>query len=276
MNPVHVSSLVITQVDGWREIPWLRHGFSTRLGGFSTIYSQGGAAELNLGFTNDDDPALVMANREAFRAAVAPDSEEMVLVRQVHGTVIKRIFPGETGLMGSDGRGVYAADGMMTAAPGVLLAVQAADCVPVLVADTRLRVVAAFHAGWRGTAAGMVERGIAGMIQEFGCAPEDLIAAVGPAIGVCCYAVGDEVRESFATRFDYAGELFSPGPDGMHVDLAQANRRQLLAAGLSEQNITLTGECTACTRVDGRRKYFSHRDERGFTGRAVGAIGIAK
>jgi copper oxidase (laccase) domain-containing protein len=88
--------------------------------------------------------------------------------------------------------------------------------------------------------------------------------------------VGDEVRRSFAARFTYAEELFSQRPDGMHVDLAEANRRQLLGAGLKDEAIALVGECTACARVGGRRKYFSHREELGLTGRAVGAIGIAK
>jgi polyphenol oxidase len=261
----------ITQVRGWEKYPWLRHGFSTRQDGFSTVYSGSGCGELNLGYTNDDDPAFVSANRELFRSTVAPDSSELVLVRQVHGTLVKQIAAGETGLMRADGRAAHEADGLMTDVSGVLLAVQAADCVPVLVADTRLKVVAAFHAGWRGTAAGMVEQGIAGMVREYGCRPDDLIAAVGPAIGVCCYTVGDEVRNAFAVRFSYAAELSS----GQRIDLWEANRRQLLGAGIPEAAISVVGECTACTRLNGSRKYFSHRDERGFTGRAVGAIAIA-
>ena len=241
------------------------------MGGFSTIYSQDGQPELNLGFTKDDDPGLVAANREAFREAIAPECGRMLFVRQVHGTFVQRVTAGDSGMMSADGRAVLEADGLMTEVPEILLAAQAADCVPVLVADTRLRVVAAFHAGWRGTAAGMVERGIARMAAEFGCRASDMIAAVGPAIGVCCYTVGDEVRETFAARFGYAAELFS----GANVDLWEANRRQALDAGLAAASITVVGECTACARENGRRKYFSHRDERGFTGRAVGAIGMA-
>jgi len=199
----------------------------------------------------------------------------MVTVRQVHGTDVKLVAVGETGLRTGDGRGVVQADGLMTASPGVMLAIQVADCVPVLVADVKRRVVAGFHAGWRGTAAGIVEQGIAGLVGELGCDPADMIGAIGPSIGACCYTVGEEVRSTFEKRFRYAAELFSDRADGMHVDLAEANRRQLVGAGLRADAVTVLGECTACARWNGRRKYFSHRAERGFTGRSMGLIGIA-
>ncbi len=218
----------------------------------------------------------VRANREAFlRAVSGSDSAEMVTVRQVHGTAVKLVALGETGLKTEDGRAVVEADGLMTAAPGAMLSVQAADCVPVFVADTRLRVVAAFHAGWRGTAAGMVEQGVAKMVAEFGSDPDDMVGAVGPSIGACCYRVGEEVRERFGARLSYATELFSQREYGLHVNLAEANRRQLLGAGLRDVAVVVVGECTACSRVEGTRKYFSHRAEAGFTGRAMGMIGIA-
>jgi YfiH family protein len=263
----------LVRVPGWHEISWLRHGFSTRMGGVSTVY---GPEELNLGFTRDDDAEAVAANRTLFLEAVAGDVRaEMLTVRQVHGVRVLTAGLGDGATLLQDGRAVEEADGMVSAAPGVMLAVQAADCVPVLIADTRLRVVGAFHAGWRGTAAGMVERGIAQMRAEFGCRAEDLTGAVGPAIGRCCYAVGVEVREQFGAAFGYAEELFERRGEGLYLDLWKANQRQMLGAGLSAERITVIGECTACSRVEGRRKYFSHRAERGFTGRGMGMIGIA-
>ena len=99
-------------------------------------------------------------------------------------------------------------DGLMTDVPGVLLGVGTADCVPVLVVDVEKRVVAAFHAGWRGTVARIVERGVAMMRREYGSRVEDLVAAVGPSIGACCYTVGEEVRSEFGGQFGYAEELF--------------------------------------------------------------------
>jgi len=262
-----VKRMDVMRVAGWERYAWLRHGFSTRAGGLSTVY---GGWDLNLGFTKDDNQAAVAGNRAMFLRAVAGDeAAELVTLRQVHGTAVRTVSAGEE-------RGVIEADGLMTAAAGLMLGVQAADCVPVLVADTRQRVVAGFHAGWRGTAAGIVELGIEEMRREFESKAEDLIAAVGPAIGACCYSVGEEVRGAFAGRFPYAAELFTWREDGMHVDLWEANRRQLVGAGLGADRVTVVGECTGCARVDGGRKYFSHRAERGFTGRAMGMIGISR
>jgi YfiH family protein len=267
------GQIEVVRVPDWAQFEWLRHGFSSRAGGLSTVYGPG---ELNLGFTKDDDAVAVAGNRAMFLRAVGGDgAREMVTVRQVHGTRMLQVAAGDSATLIRDGRAVEEADGMISAAPGVVLGVQAADCVPVLVADTKQRVVAAFHAGWRGTVAGVVERGIARMRSEFGSDPEDMIGAVGPSIGACCYSVGEEVREQFAAAFGYADKLFEQREGGLYLDLWQANRRQMVAAGLSAEAVAVVGECSACTRVDGRRKYFSHRAERGFTGRAMGMIGIA-
>ena len=181
---------------------------------------------------------------------------------------------------------------MMTDVGGLLLAIQTADCVPVLVADTRLRVVAAFHAGWRGTVARIVERGLAQMREAYGSRPQDLVAAIGPAIGACCYAVSEEVRAVFVAEFRYGAELFQSrtdrprwerAEDGMvtrgaslYLDLHESNWKQLVEAGVEPKHIqVLREECTACAReANGARRYFSHRAERGFTGRMMSVIGI--
>jgi YfiH family protein len=263
----------VVRVPAWQQFSWLRHGFSTRAGGVSSVYAPG---DLNLGFTKDDDPAAVRENRSLITHTVAEAEWPLLAVKQVHGTHVHLVRDLEPALMAPDGQARVQADGLLTPLPQVLLGVQAADCVPVLVADTRLRVVAAFHAGWRGTAAAIVEMGIARLSSEFGSRPQDLIGAVGPSIGPCCYAVGDEVRENFTRAFPYAAELFTQRDGALFLDLHEANRRQLAAAGLRAAAITVLGECTGCARLpDGRRKYFSHRIEQGFTGRAMGLIGIA-
>ena len=263
----------IVQIPSWNRFDWLRHGFSTRVGGVSRVY---GGDDLNLGFTKDDLPEAVRENRRRFAEAVSGvPNLPIVAVRQVHGTTVKLVEDGENGWGDAEGRATVEADGLMTTASGVLLGVQAADCVPVLVADTRLRVVAAFHAGWRGTVSGIVEQGVAQMQAQFGSRAEDLTGAVGPSIGACCYTVGEEVRERFYEAYAYAAELLAMRETGLHLNLHEANRRQLLGAGLRTDAITVVGECTACTRLgDGRRKYFSHRAEDGFTGRAMGMIGM--
>jgi polyphenol oxidase len=284
---------------GWDRYPWLSAGFSTRQGGQSEAY---GHAEQNLGWTKEDAPETVAANRRRFLQAVAgPKPGLLVTVRQFHSGLIRFADSGADPLTTPDGRALLRGDALITGNHGLLLGIITADCVPVLVADVRRRVVAAFHAGWRGTLARIVERGIGAMRLQYGSNPRDLIAAIGPAIGACCFAVGQEVRFDFESQFSYAPELFSevydsdpvrdkypllfltaraPGhsPIGpqTHLDLIEANRRQLLDSGLSLSRITLTSECTACARLpDGRRRYFSHRAEHGFTGRMLSVIGIA-
>jgi YfiH family protein len=165
----------------------------------------------------------------------------------------------------------------VTNVPGVLIAVGTADCVPVLVVDTAKRAVGAFHAGWRGTVARIAERGIETMRREYGTRGEDLVAAVGPSIGACCYAVGDEVREQFAGEFGYGAELFGEREGELFVDLWEANRQQLMDAGVGAERIAMVGECTACARdAAGERRYFSHRAERGVAGRMLNVVGIAR
>jgi hypothetical protein len=186
---------------------------------------------------------------------------------------------------------------MMTREPGILLGIQTADCIPVLIADVKKHAVAAFHAGWRGTLKRIVGNGVGRMRLEFGSRPEDMIAAIGPGIGACCYAVGEEVRMEFESQFSYAPELFFEGYDSnsikekypllfltarapghsqigpsIHLDLVEANRRQLLEAGLLAKNIYVQGDCTSCRT----NRYFSHRAEHGFTGRSLSVIGIRK
>jgi YfiH family protein len=281
----------------------------------SEIYGEG---SLNLGFTKEDEAAHVAENRRRFLAEVAGGAAaRLVTLRQIHSGMVRVIGPGgvEDGeifptsqsrdvghpvLQTADGRAVLRGDGMVTDVPGVMLGVQVADCVPVLVADVRRRAVAAFHAGWRGTLARIVERGIGRMRLRYGSRPEDLVAVVGPAIGACCYSVGEEVRHEFESQFGYAAELFSevydsdpvrerypllfltaraPGHSNIgpqiHLDLWEANRRQLLCAGVKAKRIAVVGECTACARMGTGLKYFSHRGESGLAGRMMAVVGVA-
>jgi YfiH family protein len=285
---------------------WLRHGFSTRAGGVSRIYdpgaSRGALGGLNLGWTKEDDAENVAENRRRFvRAVGGAGGGKLVTIRQFHSGMLRVVEAGDGPLETPDGRAVLRGDGMMTNVPGVLLGVQVADCVPVLVADVRRKAVAAFHAGWRGTLARIVERGIGTMRLRYGSRPQDLVAVVGPSIGACCYSVGEEVRFEFESQFAYAPELFSevydsdpirdkypllfltaraPGHSNIgpqiHLDLWEANRRQLLDAGVPAKRISVVGECSACARVSGRLKYFSHRGESGFAGRMMAMVGVTK
>jgi YfiH family protein len=264
----------VVQVHEWGKYPWLRAGFSTRQGGQTAAY--GGDGEQNLGWTAEDDPTVVAANRRGLVLSVAGDDAELVTMRQFHSNVIEVVRRGAA-LAADDGKALLHADGLVTAEWGMLLGVQTADCVPVLIADTKSRAVGAFHAGWRGTLARIVQHGVAKMQDEFESKPEDLIAAIGPAIRQCCFAVGDEVRTQFEAEFECAQWLFVRDAAGqLFMDLHKANRQQLMDAGLRAEAITVVAECSACMRTDdGRRKYFSYRAERGVTGRMMSVIGAS-
>jgi polyphenol oxidase len=286
------TKLDVVQVPGMAKIDWLLHGFSTRTGGTSRVYRPDQrAGELNLGFSASDPQSVVEANRARFLDRVTGDAQfPLVTLRQIHSQVIRLVGPGD-----ATPSALHRADGMMTGEPGLLLGIQTADCIPVLVADTRNRAVAAFHAGWRGTLKRIVEAGVGRMRLEFGSRPENLIAAIGPGIGQCCYAVGDEVQSEFESQFSYAADLFcevydsdpirekypllfltarAPGHSNtgpsLHLDLVEANRRQLLDAGLRPTAISVVDECTSCSND----RYFSYRAESGFTGRMLSVIGI--
>ena len=254
---------VILRAASLAAIPWLLHGFSSRVGRVSRAYE--GPAELNLAFTPHDDPAAVRENRRRLLAAAGPPgaSWPLATARQTHSTIVRMVT--------SPDAPAEEADGLITDTPTLFLGILTADCVPILVADTRLRVVAAIHAGWRGTAQRIVEQAVQTLRERFQSVPKDLVAAIGPAIGPCCYEVGEEVQTAFHDSFPYAPSLFRAN----YLDLWQANRHQFLDTGLPSSNITIKNLCTACTRTAaGERLFFSHRAEQGRTGRMMSLIGI--
>jgi YfiH family protein len=286
---VHAENRVqLLQALGLKKIPWLVHGFSTRPGGNTTCY---GGSDLNLGFTKEDNRENVEQNRRQFMlalgAATAGRPWPLIANRQVHSDVIHvlRALP----------RGPLVGDGLITNLAGVAITILTADCLPVLVVDKRNRVIGAFHAGWRGTAQRIVEKCAGIMRREFGSRPEDICAVIGPGIQKCCYAVGEELRHEFESQFAYAAELFhevkgsdpvrekypllflNQRPPGhgdpcirLHLDLTEANRRQLHSAGVLSKHITVLRECSACDT----KKFFSHRADRGRTGRMMALAGI--
>lgn len=250
-----------------------------------------GGKTLNLGFTREDRRENVEQNRSKLllkiRAADGSKPWPLVTLRQIHSDLIH--------LVRSPDPGRLTGDGLITNVPGIALAIMTADCFPVLLVDRRNRAVGAFHAGWRGTVQRIAEKGLGIMRHEFGTRPQDVWAAIGPGIQQCCYQVGEEVKDKFESQFSYAAELFrevrdsdavrekypllfmnmrAPGHGDLciklHLDLCEANRRQLLSAGVPRRQITALDHCTACNP----RQFFSHRAEKGRTGRMMAAIGI--
>jgi YfiH family protein len=282
------AQLTILRSQTLTRIPWLIHGFSTRTGGSSRVY---GGNTLNLGFTKQDSRSAVERNRKAFLAQLGATSGKkpwpLVTLRQIHSDLIHCLtkLPKEP-LVG---------DGLITCMTGVILAIQTADCLPVILVDTRHRAVGVFHAGWRGTVKRIVEKGVGEMRRWFGTLPRNIKAAIGPGVHACCYDVGPEVRQQFESQFAYANDLSreskesdpvrekypllfltarAPGhgelPPKIFLDLVEANRRQLIDAGVSPRNISASPLCTAC-RPD---LLFSYRAEKGVTGRMMGTVGI--
>jgi hypothetical protein len=191
---------------------------------------------------------------------------KLITAKQVHSAEVVTIRDGD------DRHSPKICDALTTDVPGVLLGVQTADCAPILIADVKRRIVAAVHAGWRGTRARIVEKAIERMRAEFGTRPEDCLAAVGPAAGVCCYEVGEEVINQFRSEFTYAESLISNHkPNGKaHLDVLAGNVRQLIEVGIAESNIFVSGLCTLC-RND---LFFSYRLEKGKAGRMMSVIGL--
>lgn len=285
------SRVDVVRVPGWNNWPWLVHGFSTRTGGITTAFRPAQrSGELNLGFSASDVRDNVLENRRRLLAALGAPEAKLITLRQIHSSLIRRVSPVDL-----ERAQPWKGDGFMTDEPRLLLGIQTADCIPVLVADVKRKAVAAFHAGWRGTLKRIVENGVGRMRLEFRSRPEDLVAAIGPGIAACCYAVGEDVRSEFLSQFGYAAELFTEVSDSdpirekypllfltarapghsnlgpsLHLDLFEANRRQLLDAGLRPDAITVIGDCTRCQN----NRYFSYRAEQGFTGRMLSVAGI--
>ena len=275
------NSLQILQADALTKVPWLVHGFSTRPGGVSELR---GEKVLNLGFAEWDTKENVLENRRHFQSALGADSFTLNALKQIHSDVVH--------LFQDSAAEPCRGDASATNRRGLLLAVQTADCVPILLADLKKRSVAAIHAGWRGTLQRIVAKTIGKMQMQFGSKPADLLAAVGPSIGGCCYEVGTEVASEFRSQFSNASDWFDelrtgdepnplqwlnmappghqPPPKSVLLDLRKANRVQLLDAGLRAQNIIVSNLCTAC-RPD---LLFSYRKEAGRTGRLMSVIGI--
>lgn len=287
------AGLQILEASPLKKLRWLVHGFSTRPGGTSVLpvraphLAQSRAQKLlNLGFTDWDSQANVDKNRLRLLAALSARKMQLVTLRQIHSDIAHVISAPQTPLQG---------DALITATPSLLLAIQTADCIPILLIDPRHRAIAAIHAGWRGTLARIAAKTVGRMQMEFSTRPQDLIAAIGPGISQCCYEVGPDVVKEFAAKFPDARNWFEgpfdqlasgedpnplpwltmmppghqPPPLRCMLDLKEANSAILEEAGISAKNIFVTDLCTSC-RTD---LFFSYRREHP-TGRMLSVIGI--
>ena len=229
--------------------PGLSHGFFGRTGGVS----RGPYESFNLSRYVGDDPATVAINWERARAAMPP-FRQIATLNQVHGIEVHVIDERHDGAR-------RAGDGMVTAAPGIALGIFTADCVPMLMVDAGARVAGAFHAGWRGTLAGIAAAGVRRMV-ELGADPGRIYAALGPSIGRCCYEVDAELGARFVDTWPAAHAHVGAGrPGKTMLDLRGVLAQQLIAAGLRPEAIASLGTCTRCAC----ERFFSRRAAHGQT-----------
>jgi len=240
MKPPSTSS-TIPILTAW-DAPKLAHGFLGRVGGVSF----GPYESLNLAYWVGDEAAYVDENWRRLREVIG--KAPMARCHQVHGKSV-RVVTRENLTERPEG------DGMVTAAPGILLAVASADCVPILMKDTRGEIVGAIHAGWRGVIAGIAEEGVHAM-ASLGANPGDLCAALGPSIGQCCFEVDDELAQRFAREVPGSERHARPGrPGKSHLDLRAIITDQLMQIGVRRESISDVGPCTKCAND----RFFSRR-----------------
>ena len=240
-----------------------RHCFTTRFGGVSTgIFSS-----LNLGSNRGDDPEAVRENYRRVCALMGAGIDEAAVTKQVHGAVVRTVDAADRHACLSVVP--YEADGLVTAEKNLPLLCFTADCVPALLCDAGAGVIAAVHCGWRSSVGDILKNAVEAMCA-LGAAPGEICAALGPAIGRCCFETDDDVPQAIEAWLggDTAG-LFVRRADGKTlVDLRGANRRRLVQLGLRPEHIDVSDECTFCSHD----KYWSHRYTRGRRGSQAAAI----
>jgi YfiH family protein len=238
---------------------FLEHAFCTRRGGAS----QDEYKSLNMSFRERDEEFRVLQNWDRLATAFAIPMEQFLVVNQVHGDAIFVIKP----------HGSYFStleelnyDAIVTIRANLAICIKTADCVPVFIVDKVKKVIAVVHAGWKGSALGISAKVIRLMQKQYRSLPQDILAAIGPSIGRCCYEVDQATAVAF--RGQNNSDIFlqqGKKKDKWMLDLPEANRRQLLEASIPESNIEVAGYCTTCNQD----MFFSHRGSGGITGRQV-------
>lgn len=269
LHPHLAGDLLYYTIPSFDRVPFVRHGFSTRLGGVS----EGTFASMNLSFTRGDDPDAVAENFRRFCTAIGVSADRVVVSAQTHTDHVYNATAADRGRGITRERGYTDIDGLITDEPGVVLCTQYADCVPLFFTDPVRRVVATSHAGWRGTAAGIGAVTVERMVSDYGCRREDILAGIAPSIGKCCFEVDTPVFDAFCRVPVFDDGCFTPHPnDKFYIDLWEVNRRHLLNAGIRPEHITVTDLCTKC-HPD---LFWSHRVTGDARGSLAAFIGISE
>lgn len=268
-EPFIANSEEYLQLENWIKIaPNLNAGFSTRRNG----YSQNGFESLNIGLHVNDDPHHVIQNRKKIADIISSPLESWVCKEQVHDNKIVKMSKEDCGvgtLRYEDG--IKGTDGIYTSDKGVLLTSCYADCVPLYFLSPKSNLIGLAHAGWKGTVKNIAKEMIHTWVQEEKADIDDILVAIGPSIGSCCYIVNDlvknQVTDVLASPFSAVGR--ETAPEQYTLDLKEVNRLLILEAGVKEENITISSYCTSCEK----EMFFSHRRDQGKTGRMMSFIG---
>ena len=263
---VKQGSIEYFEAAAWRPYPFITHAFCTRRGGVS----EGAFASLNMSLKEGDTNENISKNWDMVAAAFGVSRRNFFQVHQVHGDRILTVDDAESQIFDPKDMDY---DAIITNRPGLALCMKTADCVPVLMVDTEKRIVAAVHAGWRGSALNISGKVLRLLSERYGTRPQDVQAAIGPAIGACCYEVDATVHEAmeFHPARDKIFDLPSGPGTGMgkwKLNLPLANRYQLQELGVPGENIHDAYLCTSCAS----ELFYSHRKEGGITGRLLNFI----
>ena len=243
----------------FKKCPALLHGVTTK--------SQEHPYHFSLALHTGEHPQDIVANRNTLSRMLGSASPlTYIVANQTHSDHIGIITEKKSKGWDNIEDAIEDCDALITDQKGIILTILTADCVPILLYDTKKKVIAAIHAGWKGTQKHITAKTMHKMIEKYHCDPKDIIAGIAPAIGRCCYEVGKEVAEHF---FDTPKSL-TPKGDKYMLDLPYLNKQQLIDAGLQEANIEMSGICTACEN----EQFFSYRKEDCCTGRFMSLIGM--
>lgn len=243
----------------FKTYPSLLHGVSTK--------SSNHPYKFSLALHTGEDPTTIVANRKLLSDALGTDEAlHYIVAKQTHSDHIKVITHKENKGWETLEDAIEDCDALITNVPGIVLNILTADCVPILLYDKEKGVVATIHAGWKGTQSHITLKTVQKMQDVYGCDPKNIIAGIAPSIAACCYEVGKDVAEHFFN----VTESFTAVGDKYMLDLPYINKQQLLKAGLHEEQIQMSGVCTACEVT----QFFSYRKEKGCSGRFMSMIGL--
>ncbi|MBO4468672.1 MAG: peptidoglycan editing factor PgeF [Clostridia bacterium] len=264
LNIIRSGELIYFTFPKLEKTGMVRHCFTTRFGGVS----KGCLSSMNMNFNRGDERENVIKNYEKICGAIGIDTANLVFTKQTHTDNCVIVTEKDRG-KGFSKEGFSDVDGLVTDRKGVALVTQFADCTPLIFCDPVKGVIASVHSGWRGTVKRIGKRAVEIMANDFGCAVGDIIAAIGPCIGKCCYEVDDAVFDAFSVAGFDTDPIFTAKGNGHYMlDLTLANKHVIVSAGINPENIDVSDVCTCCNSDE----LFSHRASGGKRGTMAAII----